>query len=65
MGRLGNCADCGIPPWRECVCDRGEPDEPEDVCAVAGHEFAPAGGGLLICTRCEAEQWNDGEAVAS
>ena len=28
-------------------------------CEHAGHEWAPAGGGLLICLRCEAEKWED------
>jgi hypothetical protein len=31
----------------------------EAVCEYAGHDWAPAGGGLLICTECLAEQWED------
>jgi hypothetical protein len=29
-------------------------------CEVAGHVWAPAGGGLLVCLRCESEKWADG-----
>jgi hypothetical protein len=29
------------------------------ICESAGHAFADAGGGLLICMRCEAEDWED------
>lgn len=28
-------------------------------CEIAGHDWAPAGGGLLVCMRCEAERWED------
>jgi hypothetical protein len=31
----------------------------ENVCDCAGHEWASAGGGLLICLLCEAEEWED------
>jgi hypothetical protein len=31
----------------------------EAVCEYAGHEWGDAGGGLLICTVCEAEKWAD------
>ena len=27
------------------------------MCDFAGHEWADAGGGLLICAVCEAEKW--------
>lgn len=29
------------------------------LCAEIGHEWEPAGGGLLICGVCEAERWVD------
>jgi hypothetical protein len=29
------------------------------ACSYAGHEWADAGGGLLICALCEAEEWDD------
>lgn len=29
------------------------------VCEVDGHLWGDAGGGLLVCLRCEAEQWDD------
>ena len=33
---------------------------PREICEdYAGHEWAPAGGGLLICMRCESERWQD------
>ena len=35
----------------------GEPDP--ETCEHAGHEWAPAGGGLLICMCCEAEKWEE------
>lgn len=28
-------------------------------CGYAGHEWEPAGGGLLICVNCTAEKWAD------
>ncbi len=28
-----------------------------EVCEFDGHEWDDAGGGLLICMRCEAEKW--------
>jgi hypothetical protein len=28
-----------------------------EVCEYAGHEWADAGGGLLICEVCTAEKW--------
>jgi hypothetical protein len=31
----------------------------ETVCEFDGHEWAEAGGGLLICLRCEDEKWDD------
>lgn len=31
----------------------------ETVCEFDGHEWGDAGGGLLICVRCEAEEWAD------
>lgn len=27
------------------------------ICEDAGHEWAPAGGGLLICMVCQEEKW--------
>lgn len=33
--------------------------EAEFICENEGHEWAPAGGGLEICVRCQAEQWGD------
>lgn len=27
------------------------------LCEYAGHEWVPAGGGLLICAVCEDEKW--------
>lgn len=29
------------------------------ACEYVGHEWADAGGGLLICMVCEAEMWGD------
>lgn len=29
------------------------------ACEYAGHDWAPAGGGLLICTQCRSEKWDD------
>lgn len=29
------------------------------VCRKAGHAWAPAGGGMLICGICEETQWDD------
>jgi hypothetical protein len=31
----------------------------ELVCDYVGHEWTPAGGGLLICAECLAEQWDE------
>jgi hypothetical protein len=31
----------------------------ETICEHAGHEWGDAGGGLLICTVCTAEKWED------
>lgn len=44
--------------------DRGaehaqEVEEKQQACEGAGHHWAEAGGGLLICLICEAEQWAD------
>lgn len=36
--------------------DAWDPSECEDG---PGHEWAPAGGGLLICINCEDEKWAD------
>lgn len=35
-------------------------DEPT-VCDFAGHDFADAGGGMEICTECQAERWTRSE----
>lgn len=32
------------------------------ICEYAGHEWGDAGGGLLICTVCTAEKWDDDDA---
>lgn len=32
-----------------------------DICEYAGHDWIEAGGGLLICGWCDAEQWDDDE----
>ena len=33
-------------------------DALREICEeYAGHEWAPMGGGIEICMRCEAEQW--------
>lgn len=38
----------------------GHGPSPRVICEdYAGHEWAPAGGGMLICMRCEAEAWED------
>lgn len=37
------------------LCDEAR----ETICAFAGHEYGDAGGGLLICLRCEQEEWAD------
>lgn len=37
----------------------------ETVCDFDGHEWAEAGGGLLICLRCEDEKWEADEVDAS
>lgn len=29
------------------------------ICEHAGHEWGDAGGGLLVCVRCDAEKWDD------
>jgi hypothetical protein len=29
-----------------------------DPCEHSGHDWAPAGGGMLICTRCQAQKWD-------
>jgi hypothetical protein len=38
-------------------------DDPEDlqhlVCDFAGHDWQDAGGGLLICSVCEEEMWDE------
>lgn len=31
--------------------------DPDVVCDFAGHDYEDAGGGLEICTECQAEQW--------
>lgn len=31
----------------------------KSICEFDGHEWGEAGGGLLICLRCEAEKWAD------
>lgn len=36
-------------------------ETPEGVCDFAGHEWGDAGGGLEICTVCQAERWSDDE----
>jgi hypothetical protein len=28
-------------------------------CEHAGHDWAPAGGGLMVCMLCEVERWDD------
>ena len=28
-------------------------------CDIEGHDYVPAGGGLLICALCEHEKWDD------
>jgi hypothetical protein len=33
--------------------------EGREVCEHAGHDYAEAGGGLLICTVCTSEKWED------
>lgn len=40
----------------ERLLDGGD-EHAETVCDFAGHEWAEAGGGLLICTVCRAEKW--------
>lgn len=33
---------------------------PRVICEeYAGHEWAPAGNGMLICMRCRLEEWDD------
>ena len=36
-----------------------EDETPDDICDLAGHEWAPAGGGLSVCLVCEAEKWDE------
>lgn len=36
-----------------------------EECEFAGHQWAPAGGGLLICVACGSEQWDDAAPVSS
>lgn len=35
----------------------------ESTCELAGHEWAPMGGGLYMCIRfgCDAEKWDEEE----
>lgn len=30
-----------------------------EVCDYDGHEMADMGGGVLVCMRCEHEEWED------
>lgn len=54
--RVHSHEDYGVSFESEaCDCPAGL----AQVCESAGHEYAPAGGGLLICMRCEAEDWDD------
>jgi hypothetical protein len=41
-------------------CDYGRSLITADLCSHEGHQWGDAGGGLLICLRCEAEKWGDG-----
>jgi hypothetical protein len=63
-----SCPGCGLPNYEGmCPHCRGDQEayERELVppfpssrsCEWSGHEWWPAGGGLLICGRCEAEKW--------
>lgn len=31
----------------------------QEICDYAGHQWEPAGGGLLICAVCMTERWAD------
>jgi hypothetical protein len=31
------------------------------ICEYAGHDWAPMGGGLLLCMVCDEEKWATGE----
>ena len=70
-GELVHDGDCIVPKEQGMDPARELPDAPcptcghwncrcedvEGVCAYAGHEWANAGGGLLICTVCDEEKW--------
>lgn len=51
------CSQCDCPTYRPGLCDACQ--EASETCEHAGHEWAGAGGGLLVCARCMAERWDD------
>lgn len=54
--RTYGAEDYGISFESEaCDCEAGM----RELCEHEGHDFADAGGGLLICMRCRAEDWED------
>lgn len=42
--------------WDEIMNDMDS--RSELICDEAGHDFQEAGGGMLICSVCLAEQWS-------
>lgn len=59
----------GIPPARHSVEKVIYPNgsqtirvldgDPDEFCDHAGHQWVPAGGGMLICAVCEETQWEE------
>lgn len=45
------------PEFKAKLDEAREHFESEAVCEFAGHDWADAGGGLLICINCQEEKW--------
>jgi hypothetical protein len=53
--------DCGMARCSFCVGAHNERVLEENarvVCENEGHEWVEAGGGYVVCARCEAEKWS-------
>jgi hypothetical protein len=51
--------DLALRKREQQVLDAMADMEAHSDCGYVGHEWEPAGGGLLICVNCTSEKWDD------
>ncbi len=55
--------DCAMARCGFCMGEynaRVAKENAKTICEHAGHEWVEAGGGYVVCARCDAEKWSAG-----